>query len=314
MTGHKLRQDIITDLETVSDLSGRFRDLINCTHCGRPDADPEGRHMDHVFPKSWYSRTATPPNEEKPQVPSCEPCNKALGKMESRLLRVLPLAVSPENKLAADAYATLSKSMDPSAGKSEKDAKAREQAAQALRRRMVILEPNTAAGFGMVPSPETLAVVDENARVVGHRALYVQPEDQVAFVRKMLRGFVRWHYDYLLPIDAKISFQQLDRSQRAAHAADTEVCLEQMQRWRLGGGSLVYSMGWVPGQKDQSHWTFHVWDELGYIANLVGLCEFGIRARFINPSAFGFGGGVVAGGASLPSGDAGSTHCAAVAC
>src|SRR5216683_3771317 len=47
---------------------------------------------------------------------------------------------------------------------------------------------------------------------------------------------------------------------------------------------------------------------------LVELCEFGIRARSINPSAFGFGGGVVAGGASLPSGDAGSTHCAAVAC
>ena len=48
--------------------------------------------------------------------------------------------------------------------------------------------------------------------------------------------------------------------------------------------------------------------------DLVELCEFGIRARSINPSAFGFGGGVVAGGASLPSGDAGSTHCAAVAC
>ncbi len=62
------------------------------------------------------------------------------------------------------------------------------------------------------------------------------------------------------------------------------------------GGSLETKTGW----HDQR--------------NLVELCEFGIWARSINPSAFGFVDEVVAGGVSLPNAAVGSAHCAAVAC
>jgi hypothetical protein len=224
--------------------------------------------MDHVFPKSWYSPTATPPNEEKPQVPSCEPCNKSLGKVESRLLRVLPLSTSPENRLADGAYDVMSSSVNPTAGRNARDSDARKQQAHALHRRMGILKPDLAAQFDMVPTPETLVVTDEAGQVVGHRALRVEPEDQRSFIRKMLRGFLRWHFDYVLAIDANVAFQQLERPDRAAHAEKMKVGLEGVREWRVGGGSLVYSVGWVRGLQDHVYWTFFIWDELGYTANV----------------------------------------------
>jgi hypothetical protein len=109
-----------------------------CVHCLK---DPVERDWDHVFPESWYPESS-PENQYKWQVPSCIPCNTALGKIEDDFLRRVGLCLNPHSAASSDIVLKALRAHTPAAGKNERDRNAR----AALRKR-VLDEALEAAGF-----------------------------------------------------------------------------------------------------------------------------------------------------------------------
>jgi hypothetical protein len=68
-----------------------------CVHCRLVLVE---QTQDHVFPKSWYP-TSTPPEVQRWTVPSCEKCNRNLGKIEKELFVRLALCVDPRKVAVA---------------------------------------------------------------------------------------------------------------------------------------------------------------------------------------------------------------------
>ena len=100
-----------------------------CVHCLK---DPVERNWDHVFPKSWYP-DSSPENQYKWQIPSCIPCNSALGRIEEDFLRRVALCLDPNAPASRSIVQTALRALRPSAGKSERDRNAR----AALRKRIL---------------------------------------------------------------------------------------------------------------------------------------------------------------------------------
>ncbi len=115
----------------------------------------------------------------------------------------------------------------------------------------------------------------------------------------------------ILPLDASLS------EPRTEHPGDVRCTESTTKTAPLSVPGLVDAILEVSRQRktilDQVRSALLSGNDMEAL-QLVELCEFGIRARFISPSAFGFGAGAVAGGACLPSAVAGSAHCAAVVC
>jgi hypothetical protein len=109
-----------------------------CVHCLK---DPVERDWDHVFPESWYP-DSSPKNQHKWQVPSCVPCNSALGKIEGDFLRRVGLCLNPHSPASSDIALKALRAHTPAAGKNERDRNAR----AALRKR-VLDEALKAAAF-----------------------------------------------------------------------------------------------------------------------------------------------------------------------
>jgi hypothetical protein len=109
-----------------------------CVHCLR---DPVERDWDHVFPDSWYP-DSSPENQQKWQVPSCVPCNTALGKIEDDLLRRIGLCLDPLVPASTGIVEKALRAHTPEAGKDERDRRVR----AALRKR-VLDEAVQAASF-----------------------------------------------------------------------------------------------------------------------------------------------------------------------
>jgi hypothetical protein len=70
--------------------------MPRCVHC----LNPTGSTRDHVFPSSWYP-DGTPNDVQRPQAPSCKPCNGKFGKQEGYLLERLGLCIGPQKAAAA---------------------------------------------------------------------------------------------------------------------------------------------------------------------------------------------------------------------
>ena len=74
---------------------------------------------DHILPDSWY------PDEEKEsekwKVPSCEPCNKELGKIEEDLLLRLGLCLDPNDLASLGIPDKVLRSINPAYGKNSRD-------------------------------------------------------------------------------------------------------------------------------------------------------------------------------------------------
>jgi hypothetical protein len=133
-----------------------------CVHCLQ---DPVERTWDHVVPKSWYS-ASSPENQYKWQVPSCVPCNSALGKIENDFLRNVGLCLDPFSPASRDIALKAYRAHTPEAGKNELDRKYR----AALRKR-VLDEAVKAANYsqdavypgmgvrGGIPKEDHLAIV-----------------------------------------------------------------------------------------------------------------------------------------------------------
>jgi hypothetical protein len=98
-----------------------------CVHCLK---DPVERNWDHVFPESWYP-DSSPENQYKWQIPSCIPCNSALGRIEEEFLRQVGLCLDPNAPASRSVVQKALRVHRPSAGKNERDRSAR----AALRKR-----------------------------------------------------------------------------------------------------------------------------------------------------------------------------------
>jgi hypothetical protein len=116
-----------------------------CVHCLD---DPVVRDWDHVFPLSWYPDT-TSSNLYKWQIPSCIPCNRALGAVEEDFLRRAALCLDPADSASASVVRKALRSMRPSAAKNERDRKVRAR----LRQRMLdgVLEGDAIPNEGIYP-------------------------------------------------------------------------------------------------------------------------------------------------------------------
>lgn len=133
-----------------------------CVHCLK---DPVERDWDHVFPEAFYPNSS-PKDQYKWQVPSCVPCNSALGKIEDDFLRRVGLCFDPFSPASRDIAFKAYRAHTPAAGKNERDRNAR----AALRKR-VLDEAVEAATYpeeaiypamgvrGGIPKEDHLAVV-----------------------------------------------------------------------------------------------------------------------------------------------------------
>lgn len=88
-----------------------------CVHCLK---DPVERDWDHLFPESWYP-ASSPENQYKWQVPSCVPCNRALGKIEDDLLRRIGLCLDPDAPASSSIVLKALRAHTRAAGKDERD-------------------------------------------------------------------------------------------------------------------------------------------------------------------------------------------------
>jgi hypothetical protein len=104
-----------------------------CVHCLRDSVE---RNWDHVFPESWYP-DSTPPNLYKWQIPSCIPCNSDLGKIEDEFLGLVALCLDPNAPASQSIVRKALRSMNPAAGTSPADRKARAALARRVRNRLL---------------------------------------------------------------------------------------------------------------------------------------------------------------------------------
>jgi hypothetical protein len=116
-----------------------------CIHCLK---EPVERDWDHVFPESWYP-DSWPQNEYKWQVPSCVPCNSALGRIEDDLLRRIGLCLDPDALASSSIVLKALRAHTPASGKDERDRNVR----AALRKRVLdeALEAAAAAETAVYP-------------------------------------------------------------------------------------------------------------------------------------------------------------------
>lgn len=123
------------------------KQIGKCVHCLK---DGIKITADHMLPKSWYP-DATPDDLERWTVPSCEECNRFLGKVEDELKGRLALALDAKNPANARLGEKALRKVDPKAGRDERDAAAREAGAKklasALRRGEQITQSQTIPGL-----------------------------------------------------------------------------------------------------------------------------------------------------------------------
>lgn len=148
-----------------------------CVHCLK---DFESLTWDHVLPESWYPEGAN--EKEKWQVPSCEPCNKRLGKIEENLLIKLGLCLDPGDLKSLGIPDRVLRALNPSFGKNERDQKHR-----LAKRKKVIKEVNVFQDLpqlGIFPNFGPLPDQDYQEYPV-----VILEEDEInQFAEKIVRG------------------------------------------------------------------------------------------------------------------------------
>lgn len=148
-----------------------------CVHCLR---DPVDRSWDHVFPRSWYPDT-TPPNLYKWQVPSCIPCNSALGKIEQEFLILIALCLDPHATASRGIVQRALRSINPKAAVDPTDLKARATLAQHVRSHLL---PG-----GDVPKASIYpALGNKSGRVAGGIGVRIPADSFRRLTEKIVRG------------------------------------------------------------------------------------------------------------------------------
>jgi hypothetical protein len=119
-----------------------------CVHCLK---DPVERNWDHVFPASWYPKSAKE-GLYKWRIPSCVPCNSEYGKLESDFLVRVALCLDPYDPAASSVVETALRSMRAAAGRDPRDTLLR--AARARKMIGEALQGAAIPGHGVFPGME----------------------------------------------------------------------------------------------------------------------------------------------------------------
>jgi hypothetical protein len=135
---------------------------------------------DHVLPESWYPKGAG--EKEKWQVPSCEPCNKRLGKIEENLLIKLGLCLDPSDLKSLGIPDRILRALNPSFGKNERDRKHRLAKREKVIREVKVFQDLPQHGifpnFGPLPDQEYQE----------YPAVMLEEDEINQFAEKIIRG------------------------------------------------------------------------------------------------------------------------------
>jgi len=143
--------------------------------------------MDHVFPKSWYLRSA-PKNIEKWQVPSCAQCNNIYSKLEEELLTHLGLCLSTKNNDEKNIRRNILRSITPEYGKNAKDVNSRTKKRKKLLADISLF--TEIPSYGILPNfgPTTKIVLPE------YRTIRINAINLEKFGEKLTKGFTYIFY------------------------------------------------------------------------------------------------------------------------
>lgn len=171
-----------------------------CVHCL---CDPVDRNWDHVFPKSWYPDT-TPPNLYKWQIPSCIPCNSALGKIEEEFLVLVALCLDPKAPASASIVEKALRAINPKVATSPIDQKARALLAKHVGSQLV-------AGADVPRTAIYPALGDRLGLSVGdHTGVRIPAESFRRLTEKIVRGIFFLENETFIEPPYEIQFFALD--------------------------------------------------------------------------------------------------------
>ena len=156
-----------------------------------------------------------------------------------------------------------------SLGRSPRDAAFRLKKLRAFQSSLYVIPPEQAPKLAMgTPLDVVRWHATSGGQAQGYRAVFINPADTVALVRKLVRGLYRWERDYLVPLDADIDPRAVPLDRRP----EIDRIMESLPAGRattraLGGGSFLYSVIW--GKSDGwSEWLFRLWDEISFSARV----------------------------------------------
>ena len=168
-----------------------------CVHCLRPSVE---RNWDHVCPESWYPES-TPKNLAKWQIPSCLPCNRRLGAIESDFLRRISMCLDPNDPASQGLAARALRSMKPEFARNASDARARVAAARRFTAELLHGEqipdeghypnlgerssrPKTEATAFLIPEASFQAVTEKIVRGIAYieNRTFIAPPYRVQFI------------------------------------------------------------------------------------------------------------------------------------
>lgn len=150
-----------------------------CVHCLK---NFDSLTWDHVLPESWYPELRN--GLEKWQVPSCESCNKKLGKIEEDLLIKLGLCLDPHDFRSLGIPDKILRALDPSFGKNDRDRKYRLAKRDKVIKGIKVFQNLPQLGifpnFGPLPDQE----------YCGYPTVMLEEDEIKLFVEKIVRGIV----------------------------------------------------------------------------------------------------------------------------
>ena len=148
-----------------------------CVHCLR---DFDVLTWDHVLPESWYPKGTN--EQEKWEVPSCDLCNKRLGKIEENLLIKLGLCLDPLELVSLGIPDRVLRSLNPELGRDDRDRKHRQAKREKVLRGIKIFQNLPQQGifpnFGPLPNQEYKE----------YPSVLLDPEEIQKFAEKIVRG------------------------------------------------------------------------------------------------------------------------------
>jgi len=134
---------------------------------------------DHVLPESWYPEGTG--GLEKWEIPSCEPCNKELGKIEEDLLIRLGMCLEPKELMSLGIPDKVLRSITPENGKNERDQRVRKGKREKILKEITVfkeLPQNIFPNFGPLPG----------VQYQGYPSLRLSREEVIRFSEKITRG------------------------------------------------------------------------------------------------------------------------------
>lgn len=148
-----------------------------CIHCLE---EFELLTWDHVLPNSWYPDGFT--DFQKWDAPACASCNKELGKVEQELLTKLGLCLDPAELKSFGIPDRVLRSLDPSAGKNERDSSHRLKKREKVLRETKVMRELPKQGifpnFGPLPG----------VNYSEYPVVLIDPEEARKVIKKIVRG------------------------------------------------------------------------------------------------------------------------------